>query len=46
MMKRILLTWTRNETSLPECAGGCRLVVDDRLAGVDFVPSREATGGL
>jgi hypothetical protein len=46
MMKRILLTGTTNETSHPECAGGRGLVVDDRLACLDFVSSREATGGL
>jgi hypothetical protein len=44
-MKKSLLTETRNETSHPECAGGRGLVVDHRLACLDFVPSREATGG-
>jgi hypothetical protein len=45
MLKRTLLTGTINETSLPECAGDRGLAVDDRLDYLDFVPTREATGG-
>src|SRR5262245_22895190 len=45
IMKGTLLTGTTNETSPPECAGGRGLAVDDRVACLDFIPSREATGG-